>query len=739
MSKTVQVKKHFTFVGGLNTEAGPLAFPPNTWAEGDNVIPSIDGSISLRTGMDYEPSYVLSTAFTDTQEANGAFVVEEWNNVGGDGNLHFAVVQRDTTVSFYVNSGETISSQAKSFTINLAAYKAAGSTETSGVAPISVSNANGRLIIVSRDTEPLLVTYTASSDSISVSQITVQMRDFIGTADGLAVDNRPATLSSAHNYNLLNQGWLAAHITTYQAGAGVYPSNAQSWTAGKDSTDTFSQALLDKQDFGTSPAPKGRFVLNVFNRDRTTVSGVPSISAEAELYRPTTCAFHAGRAWYAGTQSSTIGTWVLFSQVAETTDKIGRCYQDADPTSEVVSDLVATDGGVIPIQDVGSVVKLLPFGNSLLVVADNGIWQIVGGLDSGFAADAYEVRRLSTVGCVSAKSVVATDQGVLFWGEDGIYAVAANEAGAAAVTCITDESIATLYGDIPMTGKTYSSGAYVGAERVVYWAYNDSDAQDGIQRRFKKNRILCLDLGLKAFYTMTIESLASLSPYIVDLFLTKSKASASTTYNVVDASSNQVIDASSNTVIATQNPGVANNVLLKFLVIGPESATSFKLTMGQFDVDNDAPRRLRDWYTKNTEGVSYEGYILPGYDFGGDQGGDRHFQALYVIVFMRRTETAIDADGNAVNPSSCIMQARWEWADTSASNRWSAEQQVYRHVRPWFPAVPSATFDDGQPVVVTKNKVRGRGRAMQLRFGSEEDHDMQILGWAITYIGNGNV
>jgi hypothetical protein len=743
MSKSVAVKKHFTFVGGLNTEAGPLTFPANSWAEGDNVIPGVDGAVGLRHGLDYEPSYSLSTStHTDTQEANGAFVVGEWNNVGGDGNLHFAVVQRDTTLSFYINSGETISTQAKSFTIDLSAYKAATSPETSGVAPIACSNANGRLIIVSRDTEPLLVTYTASSDTISVSAITVQIRDFIGLDDGLAVNAGPGTLSNEHNYNLRNQGWDATKISAYFTAHGSYPQNAQSWTAGKNSSDDFDPALLVKQDFGTSPAPKGRYVLNVFSRDRATASGIGGLSTETESYRPTTVAFFAGRAWYAGVKSSTIGTWVMFSQVAETTTNLGRCYQDADPTSEVISDLVASDGGVIPIQDAGNVVKLLPFGNVMLVICDNGVWQVVGGLDTGFSADAYEVRRLSTNGCVSAKSVVLTDGAVVYWGEDDIYAISPSQTGGLTVTSLTAETIQTLYNDIPMTGKAYSSGVYVQEEHVIYWGYNDSEVQDGITRRFKKNRILCLDVSMKCFYTMTIEELASSSPYFTDLFVTKSKAAASTVYNVVDGSSNTVIDdaGTPDQVIATQNPGVNNAKLLKFLVIHPVNAASFKVTMGEFDETNDAPRKFKDWYSKDSAGVFFDGYVIPGYDFGADQGADKYIQALYVLCYFRRTETGIDADGNAINPSSCTMRGRWDWSDTASGNRWSQAQEVYRHRRPFNVAAPSAEFDDGEPVVVTKNKVRGRGRALQLHFAaSGEGDDMQMLGWAITYVGNANV
>lgn len=743
MAKSVAVKKHFSFVGGLNTEASPLTFPPNTWADGDNCVPDVDGSIVLRRAMDFEPSYSLSSvALTATQESTGAFTVGEWNSVGGNGNLHFLVVQQDITVSFYINSGTTISSQAKSFTINLSSYKAAGSTETSGVAPISVSNANGRLIIVSRDTEPLLVTYNASADTITVTQIEVSIRDFIGVDDGHAIDYRDPNgfITSLHYYNLLNQGWTLSLISTYMGATGFQPSNAQSWTAGKDSSDNFSATLLDKQDFGTSPAPKGRFVLNVFKRDRDAIAGTSGVFTDIETYRPTTCAFFAGRAWYSGVKSSTIGSWVMFSQVAETTTNLGKCYQDADPTSEVLSDLVDTDGGVIPIQDAGLVLKLLPFLNSLLVIADNGVWQITGGLSSGFSASSYEVQRLSSFGCISSESVVVTDQGVLFWGEDAIYAISQTQTGSMVCVPITAGTVQTLFDDIPVMGKIFSSGVYMPDQRIIYWLYNDDALQNGVEHRYQKNRVLVLDTRLKAFYTFTIVSLASLSPYVVEAYVTRTRSPGTAAFTVVDASGNNVIDASSNQVVSSNTPDVtASEIHLKFLAVVPQSASSFKVTMAEFNEADVVPICIRDWYHQDSAGVSFQGFVLPGYDFGENQGGDRPIQALYVSVFMRRTETGIDANGNPINPSSCSMQGRWDFSDTASSNRWSVSQEVYRHKRVWLPAVPSSDFNDGQPVVISKNKVRGRGKSLQLKFTSTPDKDMQMLGWAVTYIGSTNV
>ena len=80
--------------------------------------------------------------------------------------------------------------------------------------------------------------------------------------------------------------------------------------------------------------------------------------------------------------------------------------------------------------------------------------------------------------------------------------------------------------------------------------------------------------------------------------------------------------------------------------------------------------------------------------------------------------------------SALLMQARWDWANTSASNKYSTEVQVYRN------AQPSATIAGGYPIVVTKNKVRGKGRAVQIRFTSQTGKDAELIGWGIWFQKN---
>lgn len=79
------------------------------------------------------------------------------------------------------------------------------------------------------------------------------------------------------------------------------------------------------------------------------------------------------------------------------------------------------------------------------------------------------------------------------------------------------------------------------------------------------------------------------------------------------------------------------------------------------------------------------------------------------------------------------MQARWDWADATHSGKWGVARQVYRQARPFIIADEDGPFSDGMPVVVTRNKVRGRGRALSLKFECQPGEDAHILGWSINF------
>jgi len=727
------VKDSFTFVGGLNTEGGFFITPDNSWKEGVNVVPSTDGTVVRRNGIDYEELYALyDSSITASEKALWAFGTGVWSTVGGVGNRDFFVVQTGPTLHFYEASSGSISSTKKDFTINLSSYTASGNTETAGTAVASYASTYGKLIVTTQDTDPIIVEYDATADTISVTEISVQIRDFEGFASPYSVDSEKteAEWGSFYNkalYNLYNQGWTDTLIGTYKtANSNKLPSNAKTWTSGKNTSDVFDAALLNKQDFGSSPAPKGRYILDAFYQNRSSI-----ITSTA--YRPKVCAFFAGRVWYAGVKSANQLGNIYFSQVLTETSKAGNCYQVNDPTSEVFSDLQDNDGGIIQIPEAGEITGIQPLGRGIVILATNGAWFIAGTSNSGFTAADYSVERITNVGCTATKSIVQVEDSILYWSNNGIYTLSPDQGGGFVAQNASDKNIKNFYQDIPTINKLYAEGSYNVTNKIVYWLYSDTETTTTEEGRYNKNTVLALDLRLAAWYWFSFDDTLGVIPVSVEV--TKETSTTEIDYEIL-AGTSQVLN-STDEVIATLPVVNGTFQQFKFLVLHPVTSNDYSITFADLLNSRDSSTKFADWYTFDEAGVEQQAYVLTGYNMG-ENGPARVKTGQYLTTFMKRTETEFDDNGEPLNESGCLMQSRWDFTDNAYAGKWQDDVQIYKQRR-LFLADAGDPFDDGYPLVVCRSKIRGRGKAVQFRFTSEEGKDMQLVGWTGTFVGATNV
>ena len=63
------------------------------------------------------------------------------------------------------------------------------------------------------------------------------------------------------------------------------------------------------------------------------------------------CESFSGRVFFGGLDNEDYGGSIVFSKLIDSKDDIGECYQQNDPTSEHLSTLLPTDGGVIHLPD----------------------------------------------------------------------------------------------------------------------------------------------------------------------------------------------------------------------------------------------------------------------------------------------------------------------------------------------------------------------------------------------------
>lgn len=714
-------KDYVAFVGGLNTEAGYLSFPENNWKEGDNVIPAIDGSLSRREAIDMEQAAKWIVSDVPDYFATGAFV---WRNVGGDGDKSIVVVQVGRTLRMYdYSSVETITKETPDYPVITLTRAATNPSLDESISASFASDGSGILLVTSSATEPCYIKYSTETSTLTKVDITILVRDLSGIDDGVAVDTKPAALTNTHRYNLFNAGWSDSLINTYGS---PYPSKAMSWTAGKDANDNFSKTVLNKIDFGTSPAARGRTILNVFNRNRN-ILGITGIPIEEETHRPNACCFFAGRTWYAGIKSSTIGNWVLFSQVTLSEEALGKCYQDADPSAEVITDLIESDGGYIPLQGCGEILNLEPFQDGVLVFATNGVWFIYGGSNSGFSAVSYSVTKVSEFGCISRRSIVLLDSNALYLGYSGVYAISPDpQTGLPSATSVTDASIKTLIVAIPVVCKSFMSGVLNYGELSTMWVYSDDENTPQLF-----NKALVLDNRLGSFYTHTFGTTNNVRA-IIETPPSPAGGKRNTLVTVLGEEVVVGADSVFVSTVFTEN----NTSQWKFLVTETTAETGeFRVSMADFLHSRAAPTKYRDWFSKDLIGEPYKSYVITGHLLDPN-GAAKEGQSMYITTYLKTTETAWLPD-SVENDGSCFMQARWDFTNSPVAGKWGSEQQIYRKRRYINPFV--GEYNDGYPLVITKSKVRGRGKALQLKFESDGDKEFSLVGWTTTYIGNANV
>lgn len=486
------------FIKGIITEASPLTFPANSSLNEVNFKLNRDGSRDRRLGIDFEDGFVMhSTGYTADQLSISTRSFYRWPNPNGNENLEIGIIQIGGYL-FFVN----LLSDAPS--ANLLNGGLPINTGARLQAQFEYALMGTQVIVVSTDlADPFLANYNVATDQITYEHAPIMVRDLVGVQDDLRIDERPTSLSPAHRYNLMNQGWLTSGIeTTCGPGVsavdctfntfGVYPSNSDAWSIGR--IEDVTNANVKKYDpniaarflINSGQAAKGHYIIHAFDRgaSRRAASGIPELPLDRELGRISTVASYAGRAWYAGVRSKLEGVdnrspningIIFYSQVMQSAINLVQCYQEADPTSPDINDGVDTDGGYIVIPEVTTIVKLLAIKSSLFVFAENGIWEIRGG-DSGFRAFDWQVNKISGMGVASHRSIIEVNGGIFFWSYDGIYALVQSDTGQYDTQSITIGTIQTLYNNLPDSARRTAKGYYDAANNKLRWLYHSEEA-----------------------------------------------------------------------------------------------------------------------------------------------------------------------------------------------------------------------------------------------------------------------
>ena len=730
-----------TFIKGLVTEASPLTFPENASLDEQNFVLNRDGSRSRRLGIDYEDLYALTaTGFTTEQLQTGKQSFHKWESPGGDTTVSIGVIRILNKLWFV----DLLTANPSSNLLNSDSPITLADLST---AEIETTVINNKMVIVSDDLpKPIVLSYNKATEAVTQESLTITVRDIWGVDDGLDESIRPSSLSQTHKYNLRNQGWNESIVTVSGADAidytktqlGVYPSNADVWTLGKNSNpssanyEKYDPATLERNSTSQFQVAKGSYIIDAFNRgtDRVGLSDTTGLPTDQEQGSITTVASYAQRLFYSGVTSSVTGGdarspnysgYVFFTKVITSDDDLGKCHQESDPTDPGINDLIDSDGGSIQIPEATRIVKIVSSQASLLVFAENGVWEIYGDT-GGFIATSFQASKVSTNGVLNPNSIINVNGTFVYWSKAGIYMLTPDvAAGRFKAESISLTSIQSLFLEIPDVGKNHCKGFYDEKENRVRWLYNDSDTYAENNFVNKYNKELVLDLTIQAWYKNTISELASDSPYVADFIEVPGYAVTESDIGV-EVGADSVIVTSGDPVVVTSAFQTNRSAVFSFLTV---VGTSF--TLSKYN-----STRFVDWYTKDTTGINYSSYLVTGYELFGDLMRQKYVP--YIFFYFKKTEDGYTDTGSGLvlnNQSSCKVQAQWNWANSINSGKWGTEWQAYRLTRFYTPSGVDDPFDNGDAVIVTKNKLRGSGKTISLKISSEEGKDMQILGWAM--------
>lgn len=760
-----------SFIGGLVTDAGPLTFPENGSLDEDNMVLNANGRRDRRLGMDFEDSAsTITTSISYSATNTYGHTSYRWENAGASPSINLLAVQFGNEVKVFNLNNNVVSSEVigtVSFDVDTIANN------------YNYATVDGVMVITTGQKEVTLVEYDPATNTISSSTDIIRIRDLFGVeavVDGedLKVGNnittRPASINDEHKYNLRNQSWADPRrsgntetsqdpIIYFQSINGNYPSNADAVTKSlyADANDTDNRTIerffaedLSVNRLGSSYAPIGHYIIDAMDRGASrltayqktiddnasiTLLDITTLVADRTEGGPSVVAQFAGRAWYAGfdgalisgdNRSPRLSSYVMFSRKMNDITDLTRCYQDGDPTATDEPELIDTDGGFLRIDGAYGIKKLVNLGSALFVMALNGVWFIEGSEDAGFTATNPRVVKVSDRGIVGSETVVEVEgSSLVYWGEDGIYNVSKNQLGDWVAESISNNVIDELYGGISTVDLTKAQGYYDGFDKKVRWIYQNTISSASNVRE------LVLDRPLGAFYTNTIFPPTGVTlPKVVGIFAGKPFKINDVAETVVIGSDVVQIDAE-DVIITAPSTASSTREIQYIAVSNVDTVIKYSFCLYK-DLD------FLDFKSVDNVGTDAAAYMVTGYLSGGNFQNLK--QILYMTVYSQKTEDGYtingDGDFTALNQSSIQVQTQWEWTNSSNSNRWGRVFEAYRHKRLYFPEDVNDAFNDGNAVVITKNKLRGKGRVLSIKFSTSPGKNFRLWGWSLVVMVN---
>lgn len=370
---------------------------------------------------------------------------------------------------------------------------------------------------------------------------------------------------------------------------------------------------------------------------------------------------------------------LYYSQTLTSAKAAGRCYQTNDPTSEEGPDLLATDGGIIPLDGAINIKAIHPFRSGVLIFADNGVWYVYNP-DGGFKATSFNLTKVTDQGLTAVRSVIAVEGALMYFSTNGIIRLVANEFDNLSPEDITQQTIREFYIKTYANNNT-ATASYDADNKTIHWFITGASS-----------RALFLDLRSGGFYPQEF----------------------GVGFNV------------------RKGVRVINNYLY-----GYDTSVNGVFRYNLADTIDDT---FKDF------GLDQKAYMVTGFETLGKFSNKKSIAQC--MMFFNKTEEQITGyeDGKYTfdHPSSCLLQARWDFDRSNAYKKWvgidgdgvgsGQKIQMYNPVqRGFIPTGFPFNFDTGESVITKRAKIRGNGKAVQFKIEAEPEKDLQLLGYTVDF------
>jgi len=473
----------------------------------------------------------------------------------------------------------------------------------------------------------------------------------------------------------------------------------------------FSDAILPNVFYYNESDVFTNIALCPMIRENTPEEEKSVIKAAYTSKFPSVGIFAFGRAFYAGEQEKP--NRILFSQVYDgNIETYEKCYQEKSPFDPDDPDVVATDGGELYITGANRIVGLLEYNESILVFAENGVWQIKSGT-SGFSADDFSVSKITDIGCCSVRGYTQAENTAVFVSYNGVYILVPDDiTGKLKIASLSENKINSFWNAISITNRENTSIFYNKETKQLYIMYNDIELGNSINCHY--SNILIYNFKFKAWNKYSLQQDTDGSKYRINsLFF----------YPVVKEQLS-LVDNTGNVIITTSGDLVS--------LYSYTSKTAFEPVLLMSKLVNDKQYN-RFCYLNSTNKIDFKGdaeeeyydaYILSSHQLYGDIA--RRKSNSYMYVALKNVDTGTTNElGIDINPQDVLYRVGFDFVSNPTYTvdkfgEFYLTNSKYGNYRKLIPSkLPTSYYNKDN--VIIPIKLLGSGKALQFEFRNRID------------------